>query len=91
MKEQLHAIVRGRVQGVSFRHYTQLYARELGLTGWVRNLPDGTVEVTAEGTREALEQLLAFLNQGPQGARVVHLIHRWNLASNQFDDFHITY
>ncbi len=91
MTEQLHAIVRGRVQGVSFRYYTHLRATELGLKGWVRNLPDGTVEVTAEGEREVLEALLAFLQEGPSGARVVSVLFDWRPASGEFDEFEITY
>lgn len=61
----LHAVVHGRVQGVFFRASTQKKARALGLTGWVRNLPDGTVEVLAVGPRPALEALLAWLHEGP--------------------------
>jgi len=91
MVEQLHAVVRGRVQGVSFRHYTHLRATALGLQGWVRNLPDGTVEVTAEGEREMLEELLAFLHEGPSGARVINVLHSWYPASGKLGDFHIDF
>jgi acylphosphatase len=68
--ERLQAVVRGRVQGVSFRYYTQAEARRLGLNGWVRNQPDGSVEVLAEGPRAELDALLAFLHRGPPAARV---------------------
>jgi acylphosphatase len=88
-KQQLHAIIQGRVQGVSFRYYTQRRADELGVVGWVRNLPDGSVEVTAEGTTEQLEQLLAFLHQGPDAARVTGVDVAWHPAFNQFDFFAI--
>lgn len=91
MVEQLHAVVRGRVQGVSFRHYTHLRASALGLKGWVRNLPDGTVEVTAEGERELLEDLLEFLHEGPTGARVVNVIINWLPASGHLDDFDVKF
>lgn len=64
------ALVRGRVQGVAFRHFTRERARELGLAGWVRNLPDGSVEVFLEGRAEALSAMLAWLHQGPPAARV---------------------
>jgi acylphosphatase len=90
MAEQLHVVVRGRVQGVSFRHYTRLRAVELGVTGWVRNLPDGTVEVTAEGEREPLVELLTFLNLGPNGAQVINIVVEWRPASGAFSDFEIT-
>lgn len=63
-------LVTGRVQGVAFRHSTVVVARELGLTGWCRNLADGSVEVCACGDEAALSQLNAWLHQGPPAARV---------------------
>jgi acylphosphatase len=63
-------VVRGRVQGVGFRASTASEARHLGVSGWVRNLPDGNVEVLAEGSAEAVDALLAWLAHGPPGARV---------------------
>lgn len=65
-----HFIVRGRVQGVFFRASTRDQARQLGLTGHARNLPDGAVEVLACGTEQELTQLEAWLRQGPPAARV---------------------
>lgn len=64
------AIVHGRVQGVFFRDTTCRQAASRGLAGWVRNLPDGTVEAVFEGGPEAVEGLLAFCREGPRGARV---------------------
>ena len=87
---QLHAIVHGRVQGVNFRYYTQRRADELGVTGWVRNLEDRTVEVTAEGTRAQLENLLTFLQQGPPSARVSDVNVEWKQASGRFGEFSVT-
>ena len=89
--QQLHAIVYGRVQGVSFRFYTVGTAQEHNVTGWVSNLPDGNVEVTAEGTREQLDHLLIFLRQGPPGARVTQVDVEWRAATGQFNDFQVTY
>jgi acylphosphatase len=66
----LHVDVRGRVQGVGFRWFVRERARALGLTGWVRNHPNGCVEVLAIGSDSALEELRAFLAQGPAGAQV---------------------
>jgi len=63
-------LVSGRVQGVSFRAYTQAKARELGLGGHARNLPDGRVEVVAEGAPAAIDALGAWLWQGSPAARV---------------------
>lgn len=88
-KRQLHAIVHGRVQGVNFRYYTLQTANQLGLTGWVRNLPDRTVEVVAEGTPAALERLLAFLHAGPPSAHVTRVNAEWRAATGAFDRFEI--
>jgi acylphosphatase len=66
----VRAVVSGRVQGVFFRASTAERATELGLRGYVRNLPDGSVEVMAEGTATAVEALLDFCRTGPPAARV---------------------
>lgn len=63
-------LVSGRVQGVAFRHHAKVEARALDVAGWVRNLPDGRVECRAQGSREQLERLEAFLRRGPAAARV---------------------
>jgi len=63
-------LIRGRVQGVGFRAWTQRRARELGLRGWVRNLADGSVDVCAQGDARALERLYELLRKGPPLARV---------------------
>jgi len=63
-------IVTGRVQGVWFRSRTKDTAHEIGVTGWVKNLPDGTVEVQATGTKTQLTQLEAWLNIGPEKSNV---------------------
>jgi acylphosphatase len=67
------ALVHGRVQGVAFRHHTKLLARELGLCGWVRNLPAGDVEVWIEGEEGAVLKLLEWLKRGPPAATVARL------------------
>jgi acylphosphatase len=66
----LHCFVSGRVQGVFFRSSTQEEAKQLGLSGWVRNLPDGRVEVLAQGDSTAIEQLRSWLEVGPRHAWV---------------------
>jgi acylphosphatase len=68
--KRLWARVHGRVQGVGFRASTIEVARRLDLAGWVRNLVSGEVELEAEGSAEALDALVAFLQHGPRGARV---------------------
>lgn len=73
MKKTMHFIVSGRVQGVWFRASTREQAMLFGLTGWVRNLPDGRVEVMATGDEQQLEELRAWLKHGPEMARVTEL------------------
>ncbi len=85
----LHAVVHGRVQGVFFRASTQKKAQALGLTGWVRNLPDGTVEVLAAGPRSVLERLLEWLHQGPPLARVQRVEHDWVVCQTLPERFDI--
>lgn len=74
---RLHAVVRGRVQGVGFRATTLDEARRRSLAGWVRNRVDGDVEVWAEGPRATLEDFLSFLHQGPRMAHVAHVAADW--------------
>jgi len=69
-RSAITARVTGRVQGVGFRYTTAHVARELRLTGWVRNNPDGTVETRAQGDERVLERFVAFLEEGPRVARV---------------------
>jgi len=66
----LHVRVTGRVQGVCFRHYTQQEAERLGVAGWVRNLPDGSVEALLSGNDKQLAAMRAWLTHGPDAARV---------------------
>ena len=77
------------MQGVGFRYFVLRRARALGLVGWVRNEPDGTVAVEADGPREALERLLADLRVGPAGARVKDVEDRWSSAADGRGGFEI--
>ena len=70
---RVHVHIRGRVQGVALRHYTRETARQLALSGWVRNLADGGVEAVAEGSGAALEQFVRWCRKGPPAARVTDL------------------
>ncbi len=88
---RLHAIVHGRVQGVSFRAFTLDKARLRSLTGWVRNQSEGTVEVIAEGGKIALDEFLEDLHVGPPGARVTEVDVTWGDATGEFTDFQIRY
>ena len=65
-----HWIVVGKVQGVGFRWFVREQARRWGVRGWVRNRPDGSVEIAASGADESLEGLLAAVRRGPEGAAV---------------------
>jgi acylphosphatase len=67
---RVRAHIRGRVQGVSFRAYTSQQAARRGVSGWVKNEPDGSVLLEAQGTPEAVEALLTWCTHGPPGARV---------------------
>jgi acylphosphatase len=73
MQTAIHFWVTGRVQGVYFRASTQATARQLGLTGWVCNLPDGRVEGVACGPGKTLDKLVAWLHHGPEHAQVTDL------------------
>jgi acylphosphatase len=74
---RLHAFVRGDVQGVGFRYFVQRRAEEMGLAGWVRNRPDGSVELVAEGDRAALGRLLELAGRGPGMADVDRVDVEW--------------
>lgn len=81
--------VSGRVQGVGFRYFTQRNAREMGLTGYVRNLSDGTVEVLAFGPESQLEQFMLVLKEGPLGSKVLNLTYQWLPEKKEFSNFTI--
>jgi acylphosphatase len=86
---RLHAIVEGRVQGVGFRYFVLERAQALGVTGWVRNRWDDTVEVTVEGERPALEKLLEYLWRGPRSAFVSNVQIDWEPPKGEFKRFGI--
>ncbi|RJQ76153.1 acylphosphatase [Pseudonocardiaceae bacterium YIM PH 21723] len=84
---RLTAWVHGQVQGVGFRWWTRSRALELGLVGWARNLPDGRVEVVAEGSRSSGEQLLAQLNSGRTPGTVRTVVERWTTPKGDITGF----
>ncbi len=87
--KRLHAIVHGRVQGVGYRATTAHQARRLAVAGWVRNLPDGSVEVLAEGGEPAVLGFLDYLRRGPGGARVTNVETDWTEANGDLQGFEI--
>jgi len=86
-KERLRAEVFGEVQGVGFRAFVLRRGLAYGLTGWVRNRMDGSVELVAEGERAALESLLADVNVGPAASLVDRVDTRWETATSEFRVF----
>jgi acylphosphatase len=88
---RLEAIVHGWVQGVGFRWHTRDLARRLGLQGYVRNRPDRTVEVVAEGPELALRELLAYLEAGPAGAVVERVDTSWLPSGSRLRGFEVRY
>lgn len=87
--QRIHAIVYGRVQGVGFRYSTQAEAMRLNLTGYVRNRPNGTVEIVAEGHPSAIGQLLEWANQGPPAAAVNQVDITYGSVNGEFSQFTI--
>ena len=87
----LHAFVSGRVQGVGYRAFTRDIANKLGLKGFVRNLPDGRVEVYAEGEEEALNKLLSKLWEGPFFAKVTDIDYKFTEPRGDYESFTILY
>jgi len=89
----MHAVrivLSGRVQGVGFRAFVVHQARQLGLGGWVRNLPDGSVEAEAAGPESALRQFVSALREGPSLARVTEASEQWFDPPEPPRGFHIT-
>jgi acylphosphatase len=83
-------MISGIVQGVFFRREIVDLARRLGLTGWTRNLPDGRVEILAEGERDKIVELIKFSHVGPALARVKTVEVQWSDYQAEFRNFRIT-
>src|SRR4249920_1102242 len=86
---RVHLKISGRVQGVYFRASTAEEARRLGVTGWVMNCRDSSVEVMAEGEREQLEELIRWCHGGPPGAQVKEVRVEWEVSKEEFQSFFI--
>lgn len=87
--KRVHLFVSGRVQGVFFRAHTRDLAQKLGLSGFVRNLPDGRVEVVAEGPEEKLQELIEFCHRGPPLAHVTNVEIHWEEPTEEFRGFSV--
>jgi acylphosphatase len=84
-----HVYVSGRVQGVFFRYETKSLADELGVKGWVRNIPDGRVEAVFEGEEELVRKMIEFCKTGPPGAMVTDVKVEWEEYKGEFSRFAI--
>ncbi len=91
MRDEIRCIVSGRVQMVMYRDFAQRKARTLGIAGTVQNLPDGTVEVIAQGTPDELKLYIEKLNEGSILSKVEDVAVEWRSAPPHFDDFRIIY
>ncbi len=92
MPARLHLVIFGDVQGVFFRAGAREEAGRIGgVTGWVRNTPEGAVEVLAEGEKGKLEELAEWCGHGPAGAVVERTEREWLPATGEFNDFRIRY
>lgn len=89
MDANAHIVVKGMVQGVGFRYFVHNKAAALGLSGWVRNLYDGDVEISVEGDRSLVEEFIAQVKVGPRSAQVNDLVVQWNKPSGELTDFNI--
>ena len=87
----VQVILYGYVQGVFFRAFASERATQLGLTGYVRNLSRGTVEVNAEGERKQLDQLIGYLKIGPPSAKVERVVTNWSEYTGRYSRFSISY
>lgn len=87
--EEFRAIVSGRVQMVMFRDFVTRKARKVGVTGFVQNLADGTVEVVAQGEKAALERLIEYLHTGSMLSHVEQVEVEWRTPQKIFDSFEL--
>jgi acylphosphatase len=88
---RLHIVIEGIVQGVFFRASTIEESSKLGLTGWVKNCPDGSVEAVFEGDMDKIDQILAWCKKGPPGAVVRNVETIWEQTTGEYDSFSMKY
>jgi len=91
MKVRAHVFIIGRVQGVFFRYETKRLAMRRGVSGWVRNLPNGQVEAVFEGEKDDVEEMIRFCHRGPPGAVVRNVKILWEKPIGELQDFQIRY
>jgi len=86
-----HVIISGRVQGVCYRMETQREAKGIGVSGWVKNRFDGTVEAVFEGNKKQVDQIIEWCRNGPPLSSVSNVEINWEAFTGEFGDFDITY
>lgn len=91
MEKRVHLLVKGLVQGVFYRASALDEASRLGLAGWVRNLPDGRVEIVAEGKEKSLSAFVNWCRKGPSGAQVDSMEEKYSDATGEFRSFVVRY
>ena len=90
-KVRAHAIIKGRVQGVFFRMETREAAEQRGVTGWVRNKSDGTVEAVFEGEKDSVDAVVQWCKHGPAAAKVEDVELNWQTYDGEFTGFSVRY
>jgi acylphosphatase len=89
--KRMRIFIKGIVQGVNFRYYTQKRAVEYSLTGWVKNTADGRVEILCEGTEAKIRELVEWCKEGPEKAYVEKIETKWEEYTGEFNDFTVRY
>ncbi len=89
--QQAHVFIEGRVQGVGFRHFTKVNAEEVGVYGWVKNLPDGRVEAVFAGPMDHIREMVNRCEQGPGSSRVDNIDVEVEEADEDYDTFEVRY
>ncbi|HSW87603.1 MAG TPA: acylphosphatase [Candidatus Saccharimonadales bacterium] len=86
---QAHLLITGTVQGIGYRQFVKSHARKMGITGWVKNLPDGSVEAILQGDTAKIEEMITLCKKGPFLAEVKDVEVLWEEATSTFDSFTI--
>ncbi len=85
--KRVRILVEGRLQGINFRYHTQQEAQKLGLTGFVRNLSDGRIEIDAQGDDQNIEKLLTWCQEGPQSDHLKSILFRYDEPAEHISEF----
>lgn len=91
MKKNVHITINGKVQGIWFRANTKQKAEQLGITGWVKNIPNGSVEAIFEGEENCIKEMIDWCQHGPPQAKVENIEIKEQSITNGFDEFLIKY